>query len=74
MESRFPKELTAVFKGWENMSNPWSLASNSRGDWFEDLGVKTPAENPDFEYLYYVGCAGSRRFPGHLSALCKKEM
>ncbi|MBT4363919.1 MAG: 4Fe-4S dicluster domain-containing protein [Desulfobacterales bacterium] len=59
MESRFPKELTAVFKGWENMSNPWSLASNSRGDWFEDLGVKLPAENPDFEYLYYVGCAGS---------------
>jgi len=58
-ESRFPKELTAVYKGWENMSNPWSLASNSRADWFEDMGVKSPSENHDFEYLYYVGCAGS---------------
>jgi Fe-S oxidoreductase len=59
VESRFPKELTGVFKGWENMSNPWGLASNSRGEWMEGSGVKTPAENPDFEYLYYVGCAGS---------------
>ncbi|MBW2366998.1 MAG: (Fe-S)-binding protein [Deltaproteobacteria bacterium] len=59
MESRFPSELTNVYKGWENMSNPWSLASNSRADWFEDLGVKTVDENPTFEYLYYVGCAGS---------------
>jgi Fe-S oxidoreductase len=59
VESRFPKELTAVFKGWENMSNPWGLASNSRGDWMAELGVKTPAEQPEFEYLFYVGCAGS---------------
>ena len=58
-ESRFPKELTAVYKGWENMSNPWSLASNSRADWFEGMDVKTPSGNQDFEYLYYVGCAGS---------------
>lgn len=59
MESRFPTELTNVFKGWENMSNPWSVASNSRADWFEGLDVSTVDENPDFEYLYYVGCAGS---------------
>ncbi len=59
MESRFPRELTQFFKGCENMSNPWGLASNTRGDWFADLGVKTPEENPGFEYLFYVGCAGS---------------
>jgi len=59
MESRFPQELTAIYNGWENMSNPWFLAPNSRADWLEELGVKTPAENPGFEYLYYVGCAGS---------------
>lgn len=56
---RFPKELNAVYKGWENMSNPWGLASNSRSDWFDNLGVKKTSENQDFEYLYYVGCAGS---------------
>lgn len=57
--SRFPRELTQFFKGCENLSNPWSLASNTRGDWFADLGVMTPEENPGFEYLFYVGCAGS---------------
>jgi Fe-S oxidoreductase len=58
VESRFPRELTQVFKNWENMSNPWGLASNSRGDWAQGLNVCTPAENPHFEYLFYVGCAG----------------
>jgi Fe-S oxidoreductase len=58
-ESKFPKELKQLFKGCENLSNPWGLASNTRGDWFKDLGVKTPEENPRFEYLFYVGCAGS---------------
>jgi Fe-S oxidoreductase len=58
-ESKFPKELKQLFKGCENLSNPWGLASNTRGDWFAGLGVKTPEENPQFEYLFYVGCAGS---------------
>ena len=59
VESRFPKELMQAFKGFENLSNPWNLASNTRGDWFKDLGVETPEEKTDFEYLFYVGCAGS---------------
>ena len=59
VESRFPKELKQCFKSFENLSNPWGLASNTRGDWFKGLGVQTPEENPDFEYLLYVGCAGS---------------
>jgi Fe-S oxidoreductase/nitrate reductase gamma subunit len=59
-ESKFPKELTAVFKGLENQSNPWGIGSNKRQDWAEGLeGIKWAAENPDFEYLYWVGCAGS---------------
>ncbi len=59
VESKFPRELRQAFKGFENLSNPWGLASNTRGDWFKDLGVQTPEENPEFEYLFYVGCAGS---------------
>lgn len=59
MESQFPSELTNVYNGWENMSNPWSVAANSRADWFESLGVHTVEENSNFEYLYYVGCAGA---------------
>ena len=59
LASRFPRELTQCFKGFENLSNPWGMASNIRGDWFKDLEVQTPEENPHFEYLFYVGCAGS---------------
>jgi Fe-S oxidoreductase len=59
LASRFPRELTQCFKGFENLSNPWGMASNIRGDWFKDLGVQTAEENPHFEYLFYVGCAGS---------------
>lgn len=30
-----------------------------RGDWAKEVGVKTLAEDPSVEYLWYVGCAGS---------------
>lgn len=59
VESRFPREVVSFFKGCENMSNPWGLASNSRGDWLDVSGVKSAETNPGFEYLFYVGCAGS---------------
>ena len=59
VEARFPRELHQAFKGFENLSNPWGLAANSRGDWFADFSVSTPAETAGFEYLFYAGCAGS---------------
>ncbi len=59
LEGSMPKELVTVFKNWENNSNPWGIGFSKRGEWFADLEVPTPAENPDFEYLFYVGCAGS---------------
>jgi Fe-S oxidoreductase len=61
-ESRFPKEATAVFKGMENNSNPWAIASNKRQDWADGLKVRWMSEVEDpnqVEWLYYVGCAGS---------------
>jgi ferredoxin len=54
LASRFPRELTQCFKGFENLSNPWGMASNIRGDWFKELDVQTPEENPDFEYLFLL--------------------
>ena len=59
MEARFPKEMNNVFKGLENNQNPWNLGSNKRMDWAKDLNLKLIGENPDVEYLYWVGCAGS---------------
>jgi Fe-S oxidoreductase len=35
------------------------MSQDTRADWCRDMGVKTLAEHPTAEYLYYVGCAGS---------------
>jgi Fe-S oxidoreductase len=59
MESRFPPEVQVAMRNMENNSNPWGIGSATRGDWAADLGVKTLADDPDVEYLLYVGCSGS---------------
>jgi len=59
MKSEFPPEVTRVFKGLETQGNPWNLGATSRGDWAEGLNVPTVHDNPEFEYLWFVGCAGS---------------
>jgi len=59
MESNFPVEVQTVLRNWETNSNPWGLAFATRGDWAQGLEVKTLAENPAVEYLFYVGCTGS---------------
>jgi len=56
MESRFPGELKEVFRGLERRSNPWGGDKSQRADWAKDFGVKTLAENPDVEWLYFPGC------------------
>ncbi|MBI4568295.1 MAG: (Fe-S)-binding protein, partial [Planctomycetes bacterium] len=60
-ESKFPQELNQAFQGWENNGNPWKLPPDDRAKWTESAGVKVPTieENPNFEYLYWVGCAGA---------------
>lgn len=59
MKGKIEPEAQKVFSNWENYSNPWGLSPQARGDWAKDLGVKTMAEHPNAEYLYYVGCAAS---------------
>jgi Fe-S oxidoreductase len=59
MEAKFPEELGTFFKGMETNSNPWGFGSSTRGEWAEDLEVKTLANNPEVDILYWVGCAGS---------------
>jgi len=59
MQSRFPKEAAGALRGFETQSNPWGLPPEQRLDWAEGLKVRTLAEHPEAEYLYFVGCAGS---------------
>ncbi len=57
--SRFPDELNRAFKGLENNSNPWGISSEERAAWTDGLDVPRVADNPNVEYLYYVGCGGA---------------
>lgn len=59
MESEFPNELNTVFKNLETNFSPWAFNHQDRAKWAEGLDVKTMAEDPDCEYLFWVGCAGS---------------
>lgn len=56
MESRFPNELKEVFRAMERKSNPWGVEKFQRADWAQALGVKTLAEHPEVEWLYFPGC------------------
>lgn len=60
MKSEFPAELQGAFNGMERQGNPWQIAER-RGNWTAglDFAVPTVEENPDFELLYWTGCAVS---------------
>jgi Fe-S oxidoreductase len=61
MEASFPSQLQTAFNGMERNGNPWNM-NKDRLEWAkedESLDVKTVEQNPEFEVLYWVGCAGA---------------
>jgi Fe-S oxidoreductase len=58
VDASFPDEASRVFKGIETQGNPWGIGSNKRAEWCEDLAVPRAADG-DFEWLFFVGCAGA---------------
>ena len=56
---RTPGELANTFGNIESSNNPWGLPASDRMKWASDLEIPTIADNPDAEYLLFVGCAGS---------------
>lgn len=59
VQNEFPHELQKPFQAMEVNGNPWNLSRMDRAAWSDGLGVKTFAEKPDAEVLYWVGCAAS---------------
>ncbi len=60
MEGEFPgEEVMAAMEATEVNGNPLNIGYASRGDWATEMGVKTLAEDPDVDILYFVGCYGS---------------
>lgn len=57
-QGAFPSELHGAFRGMEGTGNPWQMRE-SRMKWAEGLEVPTVDELPDFEVLFWVGCAGA---------------
>ncbi|MCI0396788.1 MAG: (Fe-S)-binding protein [Chloroflexi bacterium] len=60
MESDFPAELKGAFTGMERQGNPWGM-TDDRLAWTRplDFPVPTVEQNPNFDVLYWVGCAGA---------------
>lgn len=59
MAEAYPKELNVALKGLERNGNPWGIGYDKRADWAEGLNIKTLADDPNVDYLLWVGCAGS---------------
>lgn len=60
MDGEFPgDEVMTAMEQTEVNGNPLGIGYASRGDWAEQLGVKSLAEQPEVEILYFVGCYGS---------------
>jgi Fe-S oxidoreductase len=58
-QEKTPSELQRTFKNIERQGNPWGISKDQRMDWAKDLPVPTIEENPDPEYILWVGCAGA---------------
>jgi Fe-S oxidoreductase len=57
---KFPQELNPAFRSMERSGNPWGVAQEARADWpGANLKAPTVDENPEFDVLYWVGCAGA---------------
>ena len=60
MEGEVPgEEVQKAFDGVEVNGNPLGMGYAGRGDWAEGLGIKTLAEDPEVDILYFVGCYAS---------------
>jgi Fe-S oxidoreductase len=61
-EGKVNPEIQRTLNNIERQSNPWGLNRNERVQWREgreDIFVPTVKENPDFEYLFFVGSMAS---------------
>ncbi len=59
IKGEFPAQLNGPFGAMETNGNPWNLSRMDRAAWTEGLDIKTLAEHPDADVLYWVGCAAS---------------
>jgi len=60
MEGEFPgEEVMSGMEATEVNGNPLGIGYAVRGEWAEELGIRTLAEDSEVDALYFVGCYGS---------------
>ena len=61
VESNFPAEAGVMLRNLESKGNPWGAPPNTRADWTKGMDFPVPraTDGDDFEYLFWVGCAGA---------------
>lgn len=62
MQGSVPHEGQRALQNIERQGNPWGLNRNDRAAWtgdVEGIAVPTVKDNPNFEYLFFVGSMGS---------------
>ena len=58
-QSKLDAKQTTLLSNLATHQNPYGLSSSSRADWAKELDIKLLSENPDAEYLFWVGCVSS---------------
>jgi Fe-S oxidoreductase len=59
VDAEFPPEIQRVFEGIERQGNPWGISQEQRDEWAADLRLPQWSDGGQYEYLFFVGCAGS---------------
>ena len=61
IESSFPSEAAVMLRNLESKGNPWGAPPASRTDWTKTLDFEVPlfTSGQEYEYLFWVGCAGA---------------
>jgi Fe-S oxidoreductase len=61
IESNFPSEAGVMLRNLESKGNPWGAPPNTREDWTKglDFEVARTSDGGDYDYLFWVGCAGA---------------
>ena len=58
-ESKMPETAENALLSMEQRGHPWRGTQFSRTDWAEGLEIKTLAEHPQAEILFWVGCTAA---------------
>src|SRR5512134_3775711 len=57
--SKVPDTVRTALRKMGDTGNPWGLPQDDRIAWAAGLEVPYASEKKEFEYLYWVGCAGA---------------